>query len=114
MAAVLVLGYSWWAVSLPPFSAAATAAVLLAGVAASAWGGAKRRSERQPAGEVDVRAWVVLAMAASAWELWAYLQSPRAHHPTLSSLTNELLDSHPARAAACVLWLAASAELARR
>ena len=58
--------------------------------------------------------WLILAVAACAWELQAYLRQPRYDHPTLSSLANGLLDSHPARAGAFVLWLLATVELARR
>jgi hypothetical protein len=57
---------------------------------------------------------VVLAAAAALWQAAAYLQQPRREHPTLSSLANALLDSHPARAAAFVLWLLATIRLARR
>ena len=61
-----------------------------------------------------VAVWLVLAVALGAWQLASYLQSPRDEHPTLSSLTNAALDSHPARAAAFVAWLAGAAWLARR
>jgi hypothetical protein len=56
----------------------------------------------------------VLAAAAGAWQLAAYLQHPRADHPTISSLTNEVLDSHLARAAAFIVWIGAARVLARR
>jgi hypothetical protein len=50
----------------------------------------------------------------AAIQVFAYVQEPRDEHPTLSSLTNAALDSHVARAAAFVAWLAAAVELARR
>lgn len=107
--------YAWWAVGLAPFSAQATAAVVLAGVAAAAVGRRQRRPTRSPGGDVPGMApWAVLAAVVSAWQLAAYLQRPRADHPTLSSLANELLDSHPARAAAFLVWIAAAWWLARR
>lgn len=105
---------AWWAVGLRPFSGAATAAVLAAGVAAMAWGARSLRPRPPP---VDLRAaagWLVVAAATAAWELVAFVQHPREDHPTLSSMTNALLDSRPARAAAFVAWLAAAAALARR
>ncbi len=58
--------------------------------------------------------WAGLASVLVTWELVAFVQSPRADHPTLSSLINTMLDSHPARAAAFALWLVAMMELARR
>jgi hypothetical protein len=118
--AVGLIAYAWWAVGLAPFSAQATAAVVLAGVAAMAVGGRDRPRRRSPtdgdvSGDVSgVAPWAVLAAVAGAWQLAAYLQHPRADHPTVSSLANELLDSHPARAAAFLVWIAAARWLARR
>jgi hypothetical protein len=114
--AVGLVAYAWWAVGLAPFSAQATAAVVLAGVAAMAVGRRWRRPRRSSS-DVDVPGiapWAGLAAVAGAWQLAAYLQHPRADHPTVSSLANELLDSHPARAAAFLVWIAAAGWLARR
>lgn len=51
--------------------------------------------------------WAVLAAATALWELQALLQHPRRDHPTLSSLSNDLLESYPVRASAVLLWLGA-------
>ena len=117
LAVVVGVGaYAWWAVRLAAFSAQATAAVVLAGVAAMAVGQRQRRPMRAPAeGDVSrIAPWAGLAAVAGAWQLAAYLQHPRADHPTVSSLANELLDSHPARAAAFLVWIVAAWWLARR
>jgi hypothetical protein len=120
LSAVLAWSYAWWAVGRPPFSAAATAAVVLAGLAAAglaalararAGGNGPRRPVPAPAG---VGRWAVVVVAAAAWQLGAYLQHPRHDHPTLSSLTNAALDSHTARAAAFLAWLAVTVTLVRR
>lgn len=58
--------------------------------------------------------WAALAGLATVWELQAFLQHPRREHPTLSSLSNELLRSQAWRGVALLLWLAAGAWLARR
>lgn len=58
--------------------------------------------------------WAVLAAATAIWELQAFLQLPRREHPTLSSLSNDLLQSYPARGTALLLWLVAGVWLARR
>jgi hypothetical protein len=55
-----------------------------------------------------------LLVALAAWELAAYLQHPRAAHPTLSSLANLVFDGHAVRAAAFALWMAAGYGMARR
>jgi thiol:disulfide interchange protein len=109
---VAVLAGAWWIVGLPPFSLAASVAVLSAGAAAAVVGSRFRR--KSPASAGSIVPWVVLVAMAGAWELAAYLQHPRTEHPTLSSLVNAVLDSHPARAAAFVVWLAGCAALARR
>jgi hypothetical protein len=116
VAAVCLAAYAWWVVALAPFSWGETAAVVLAGAAAMAVGARERRG-RPSAGEgvpVGIAAWAALAATAVAWQLAAYLQHPRADHPTLSSLTNEVLDSHLARAVAFVVWIVAARGLARR
>ena len=58
--------------------------------------------------------WTVLAALAGLWELQAFVQHPRRDHPTLSSMSNELLQSQTARAVALLVWLAAAVWLARR
>jgi hypothetical protein len=75
--------------------------------------GALRPRSAGRAGLRAVAGWLVLLAAIAAWELLAYVQAPRSEHPTLSSLTNDALDSHLARAGAFVAWLAGGAWLAR-
>ena len=58
--------------------------------------------------------WATLGAAIALWELQAFLQHPRAAHPTVSSLTNDLLQNHVSRAGAMLVWLAAGVWLARR
>lgn len=115
-ACALVGAYGWWAVGLPPFSATATLAVVLAGIAAAALGTCRRRrrpvTPRRPV--TSVAPWAVLAAVAAVWQLAAYLQHPRDDHPTLSSLTNAALGSQVARTAAFVAWLLTAKALARR
>lgn len=117
--AVVVAAYAWWAVALPSFSGGATVAVVGAGAAVMAVGWWERRRRPAPAADgprdgTGVASWAVLAVVAGAWQLAAYLQHPRADHPTISSLTNALLDSHVMRAVAFVVWIVAARGLARR
>jgi hypothetical protein len=58
--------------------------------------------------------WAALGAAIALWELQAFLQHPRGAHPTVSSLTNDLLQNHVSRAGAMLVWLAAGVWLARR
>ena len=86
----------------------------MSGIAGAVAGGVRRRPEPRSSPVASAGAWAGLAAVAAAWELLAYVQHPRADHPTLSSLTNAMLGSQPARATAFVLWLMGAVELGRR
>lgn len=115
IAAVAVAAYAWWATGLPTFTLASTLAVVGAGVGAMAIGRHAGGPRARPLlRRADIVAWGVLFGALTVWELAAFVQLPRVEHPTLSSLTDALLDTHPARALAFVAWLAGAAGLGRR
>ena len=44
-------------------------------------------------------------MLATAWELLALFSSPRDDHPTLSSMSDDVMSTHPGRALTFALWL---------
>jgi hypothetical protein len=109
------LVYSWFAAALHPFTwpenVAVAIPVLLVLVAlVRSWGRPKDGPEpdheharaRRMAGAV----WVGLVTVLVAWELTAYFSSPRADHPTLSTVADDIMSSHPGRAAMFALWLA--------
>jgi hypothetical protein len=115
-----VVGYAWWVVGLPPFSALTTAvvastgilAVLAGAVMGSRWLPVRRgRGVRRKPG---VAAWLILSAALVGWQAASWMQHPRHEHPTLSSLTNPALEPRPARMAAFLAWLAVAALVARR
>jgi hypothetical protein len=104
VAVALMAVYGWWAVGLPPFSGAATVAVVGAGVVAAWAGWHRRRSGGRARGAPE---------GGLAW--WAVVvQHPRDDHPTLSSLTNVALDSQVARTAGFVAWIIVTVGLVRR
>ena len=117
-AAALVLLYAWVAAALRPFTLPEDAAVALVWlpVAILVW----RRSRRSgavppkpaPRSRRGGAVWIVLLGALLAWELVSYLSSPRDDHPTLSSITDSVMSTHPGRAAVFLLWLALGAALA--
>lgn len=112
--AALVVGYAWIATGLQPFTLPALIATLGGGIVVIMVG--RRSSPPVAARETVSGAWLWAALGGAAifWELQAFLQRPRNDHPTLSSLTNDLLQSHLNRAGAMVVWLAAGWWLARR
>jgi hypothetical protein len=52
-----------------------------------------------------VMAWTGLLVLATAWELTALFSSPRDDHPTLSSIGDDVMRTHPGRAVTFALWL---------
>jgi hypothetical protein len=110
----ILLAYAWWATGLRPFTRPALAAVFAAGALTIVAGRRLPRGDHPSGDGRGVAGWVVLFAVLGLWELAAYVQHPRAQHPTLSSLAGAALDSHPARAAAFVAWVAAGLGLARR
>lgn len=110
----MVAAYAWWVAGVEPFTAPALVAVVGGGVAAMLVGARYLRQPASPADRRGIVVWVVLLALLAGWELAAYVQHPRADHPTLSSLLDPVLDSHTARAVALLLWLVAGADLARR
>jgi hypothetical protein len=76
-------------------------------------------SDPGPIGTVGVVAWVSVFVGASIWELITLLQQPSLStpsydHPTLSTLTDPILASHPGRTIGLILWLSFGWFLLRR
>jgi hypothetical protein len=116
LAVVVVLAWSWVVTGLAPFSATATVAVLATGLAAMAIGalGGRRRIPVRSVGLRSAWPWLGVAAVLAAWQLAAFVQSPREDHPTISSLTNAALEGRPVRAVAFAGWAVAAAWLVRR
>jgi hypothetical protein len=113
--ALALAGYAWWATALRPFTLPSLAATLAGGllfiITGSRFRAAPEASTQATAGAV---VWAVLLLLLVVWELIAFLQYPRADHPTLSHLANMVLDDHPVRALAFLIWLLFAMDLARR
>jgi hypothetical protein len=117
--AALTAAYAWFVTGLYPFTWQALAGTFTGGVAVVAavrQRGARRRAmDPKTAGwRAGAVVWAVLFLALGAWELAAFVQHPRADHPTLSSLATGVFDSHAIRATAFLAWLGMGAVLARR
>ncbi|HVL04485.1 MAG TPA: hypothetical protein VM388_00745 [Acidimicrobiales bacterium] len=112
---VAAMAYAWWVAGLASFTWTATGAVAAAGVAFIITGARMpRTSERGRGAPRSALAWAILFALLAGWELAAFLQHPRADHPTLSALADQLLGWRPARALAFFGWMAIGAEMARR
>ncbi len=101
------LGYAWVGGGLRPFSWPAMVSTTLGGLAIliPAW-----RRGRSPASvrasHVGLVAWTLWLIAATGWELWALSMHPRSTHPTISSLLDTVVETHPGRSVAVLAWLA--------
>ena len=114
IASVAVGAYGWWVTGLPPFSAAATVAVLTSGAVVAIASGGRRATGDAAVTPRSAAIWGALAAAVAAWQVSALVRHPRAEHPTLSSLANAVLDPRPVRTVAFMGWLAGMAWLARQ
>lgn len=115
LVAAALLGFAWLAGGLSSFTRPAEVTTF-ATVAAVLGYAAVRRRDRAPVrlARTGVAVWTAWLAAVTGWELWALFSVPRSSHPTISSLVDELISSHPARAAAVLLWLLVGWWLARR
>ena len=118
---VIVVGivYSWIAAGFRPFTTPEDIVVALPVipvlVLALWWRGS--RPDPAPTGTTHTAPrgtamWLVLLGALVVWELAAYASTPRDDHPTLSSIADSIMSTHPGRAAIFALWLALGAALA--
>jgi hypothetical protein len=108
-----VSGYGWVGGGLRPFTWPAMVSTALGGTVI--FGLAARHGPRAAATRVSragLVAWSVWLAAATGWELWALSLHPRSTHPTISSLLNSVLASHPGRSVAVLAWLALGCWLA--
>jgi hypothetical protein len=113
---VAALGYSWVASGLRPFTHPEAVAVsiplVVSGIAVL-----RSRPGGRDAAQVRPRGlwvWAALFAALMAWELISFALKPRADHPTLSSIADAVMSTHPGRFAMFAAWLAVGFWLFRR
>lgn len=108
--------YAWWTAGLRPFTWPALMAVAVAGIVTIVLGSRCRRPFEPPPGHAasGVLLWGIALALLVGWELAAYVQQPRADHPTLSALASSVIDWRPARGLAFLAWIALGADLSRR
>lgn len=117
---VVALVYSWIASGFRAFSHAEAVAVsiplIVAGVALLR--SRHRLDEAAETGAAVTRSgtwvWVTLLVAALGWELISFRLSPRIDHPTLSSIADAIMRTHPGRFAMFAAWLGLGYWLFRR
>ena len=107
----LALVYAWFASALRPFTHPEAIAVAIPIVIG---GIALLRRPTRPAGDAaatgtrrGIWVWRGLLGAFLVWELVSFRLSPRVDHPTISSIADAAMSTHPGRFAVFVAWLAA-------
>ena len=107
------LAYSWIASGLRPFTHPEEIAVAIplavAGIAVL-----RVRVDSVDATRRGTWVWGALFAALVAWELVSYRLSPRVDHPTLSSIADWAMSTHPGRFGMFAAWLAVGYWLFRR
>lgn len=111
LVAAVIVAYCWFAADLRPFTLPIDVAVALPSLVVAALTWRRPDSRSFVAGDTKVARgrgaapWAVLFGLLAAFEVVAYFSSPRRDHPTLSSMADALMNTHPGRAAVFALWL---------
>jgi hypothetical protein len=114
----VLMAFGWWVTAQPPFSAAGTVGVLLAGVVVIVLGRLWRRRVARAGGGDDTESndgiwiWAAISIAVLVWELITFVGHPRDAHPTISSITDAWQAEHVIRWLLFGGWLAVGWSLA--
>ena len=110
-------GYAWVASAAAPFSGRALVSVLIPGAALGLIA-CRRAPERIPAPDrLDVTGfsyWAICVAATLEWEASAFRSGSHRGHPSLTELIDPLIQPHPVRSGAFLVWLLAGWALVRR
>ena len=112
-----LVAYSWVAGGTTPLTAKALLSVLLPGavIAGIAYGRAPERIP--PPDSLDMAGfsyWMICLAALFEWEASAFKDGSHWWHPSLTDLINPLIEPHPVKSAAILVWLLAGWALVKR
>jgi hypothetical protein len=107
-ALVIAVAWAWVASGARTFTRPAEVLTFLPGLAVlvlTLRPSAVLRPADSRAGRWGALPWVAAAAAVIGWELVQLFEQPRHLHPTLSSVTDSLLSTHPSRFIGYLAWL---------
>jgi hypothetical protein len=109
------LAYVWFLAGTKPFTTAANVMTAIPLVVAGIVAVVRSRTSTvaRPTRVCRYGQWWVAIGVLAAWELFQYAQSPRAQHPTFSSIYDSVATWHPAKAAIAAVWLLLGALIVR-
>jgi hypothetical protein len=111
-----LVAYAWLLAGTAPFSTKALLGVLLPGAVLGAIAYGRPPERIPPPDSVDVTGfsyWLICIALLLEWEASA-VRDNSPSHPSLTDLINPLIDPHPIKTAAIVVWLLSGWALVRR
>jgi hypothetical protein len=112
-----LVGYSWFAATTVPFTRNALLVVLVPGAVVGVIAYRRPLPRIPPPRSLDLAGssyWLIAIAALFEWEASAFRDFTSTWHPPLSDLISPVLDFHPVKAAAVMMWLLAGWGLVRR
>jgi hypothetical protein len=115
IAAIGAAVWAWYASGVRTFTRPAEVLTFLPGLAvllltlrpsaSSARSAASGTQSVAPHRRWGVLPWLAVLVAIIGWEMAELFSQPRHAHPTISSLMNSLLSTHPSRFVGYLVWL---------
>ena len=96
-----------------PEAVAVAIPIIVAGIA-TLRSGRRARDAAAPESRRGIWVWRGLLGAFLVWELISYRSSPRVDHPTVSTIADAIMSTHPGRFAMFAIWLAVGYGIFRR
>jgi hypothetical protein len=112
-----LISYAWILAGTAPFSMQALLGVLLPGAVLGGIAYGRPPERIRPPAAVDAAGfsyWIICIALLFEWEASAVRDNSPPWHPSLTNLINPLIEPHPVKCAAIVVWLLAGWALVKR